>query len=71
MWHSARNALSSSWLQYDELKLSKVHVLRKRQGVQTSYATRCRYAMNEFGFGLRTPTVCADAPDRNRRSTSV
>lgn len=50
------------WLQHDELKLSKVHVLLKRQGVQASYATLRRYAMDEFGFGLRTPTVRLDDP---------
>lgn len=50
------------WLQHDGLKLSKVHVLLKRQDVDVSYATLRRYAMDEFAFGLRTPTVRVDDP---------
>jgi transposase len=50
------------WLQQEQLKLSKVHVLLKRQGVEVSYATLRRYAMDEFGFGLRMPTVRIDDP---------
>jgi transposase len=50
------------WLQHDGLKLSKVHVLLKRQAVDVSYATLRRYVMDEFAFGLRTPTVRVDDP---------
>jgi transposase len=52
-----------AWLQTDGLKLSKIHVLLKRQDVDTSYATLRRFAMDEFGFGLRTPTVRVDDPE--------
>jgi transposase len=51
-----------SWLKRDELKLTKVHVLLERQGVRTSYATLRRFAIDEFGFGLRAPTVRLDDP---------
>lgn len=39
------------------LKLSKVHVLLQRQGVEASYATLRRFAMDELGFGVRKPSV--------------
>lgn len=52
-----------TWLNDGGLKLSKVHVLLKRQGVDVSYATLRRFAMDEFGFGLRTPTVRVDDPE--------
>jgi hypothetical protein len=59
---SAHREHIERWLQHDELKLSKVHVLRKRQAVDVSYATLRRYVMDELAFGLRTPTVRLDDP---------
>ncbi len=50
-----------AWLD-DRLKLTKVHVLLERQGVVTSYATLRRFAMDEFGWGMRAPTVRVDDP---------
>src|ERR1700712_158080 len=46
------------------LRLTKVHVLLQRDhGVDVSYATLRRYAMDELGWGMRKPTVLvADAP---------
>jgi transposase len=58
----AHRAQIETWLHDGELKLSKVHVLLQRQGTETSYATLRRYVMDEFGFGLRTPTVRVDDP---------
>lgn len=46
------------------LRLTKVHVLLARDhGLDVSYATLRRYAMDELDWGLRRPTVLvADAP---------
>jgi transposase len=50
------------WLKVDELAqrgltLTKVHSLLKRQGVQVSYSTLYRFAVNHFDFGRPAPTV--------------
>jgi transposase len=53
------------WLtQHKPLRLTKVHTLLQRDhGVDVSYATLRRYAMDELGWGMRKPTVLvADAP---------
>jgi transposase len=53
------------WLSASKpLRLTKVHVLLQRDyGVDVSYATLRRYAMDELGWGMRKPTVLvADAP---------
>lgn len=46
------------------LRLTKVHVLLQRDhGLDVSYATLRRFAMDELGWGMRKPTVLvADAP---------
>lgn len=50
-----------AWLFGDPaLKLTKVHGLLMRSGVNTSYATLRRYAMDELGWGKRAPTVRID-----------
>lgn len=54
-----------SWLtQKRPLRLTKVHTLLARDhGVEVSYATLRRFAIDELGFGQRKPTVrVADAP---------
>lgn len=50
-----------SWLA-EGLKLTKVHVLLERRGVEASYATLRRFARDELGHGLRKPTVRLDDP---------
>lgn len=50
------------WLKVDEpsqrgLTLTKVHSLLKRQGVQVSYSTLYRFAVDTFDFGRPAPTV--------------
>ena len=53
------------WLtQKKPLRLTKAHVLLGRDhDVHVSYATLRRFAMDEFGWGMRKPTVLvADAP---------
>jgi hypothetical protein len=42
------------------LKLTKVHVLLARDGVDMSYATLRRFAMDELGWGKRAPTIRID-----------
>lgn len=52
------------WLKGDKpLRLSKVHVLLKRQGVETSYATLRRFAIDELGWRLPAATVRVDDPE--------
>lgn len=46
----------AAWLKKD-LTLTKVHVLLGRRGVVVPYRTLHRYAVTEFGFGRRRPTV--------------
>lgn len=58
----------SQWLQPTKrgaraLRLSKVHVLLHRQGVQVTYATLCRWAHDELDFRERKPTVRIDDPE--------
>jgi transposase len=53
------------WLRAKKpLRLTKVHVLLQRDhGLDVSYATLRRFAMDELGWGMRKPTVLvADAP---------
>jgi transposase len=53
------------WLRADKpLRLSKVHaLLRRDRDVDVSYATLRRYAIDEFGWQKKKPTVLvADAP---------
>ncbi len=45
------------------LRLTKVHVLLARRGVDVTYATLCRWAHDELGFRERKPTVRVDDPD--------
>ncbi|HUE68906.1 MAG TPA: DDE-type integrase/transposase/recombinase [Candidatus Acidoferrum sp.] len=41
----------------EEVKLSKVARLLKRQGVTVPYATLHRFAVSELGFGAQAPTI--------------
>lgn len=45
------------------LRLTKVHELLKRRGVEVTYATLWRWAHDELGWRERTPTVRLDDPD--------
>lgn len=45
------------------LRLTKVHVLLKRLGVEVKYATLCRWAHDELDWRERKPTVRVDDPD--------
>jgi transposase len=56
------------WLMPNErgqraLRLSKVHTLLARRGVEVTYATLCRWAHDELGWRERTPTVRVDDPE--------
>jgi transposase len=42
------------------LRLSKVHVLLRRDGIEVSYATLRRFAMEELGWRKKPPTVRVD-----------
>jgi transposase len=44
------------------LKLTKVHVLLERQGVEASYDTLRRYVQQELGWRKQAPTVRLDDP---------
>jgi transposase len=44
------------------LRLTKVHVLLARSGVDVTYATLCRWAHDELGWRERKPTVRVDDP---------
>lgn len=44
------------------LRLTKVHVLLQRKGVDVTYATLCRWAHDELGWRERKPTVRVDDP---------
>jgi len=51
------------WLEAEEpLRLSKVHVLLERRGVQVSYSTLRRFAIEELGWRKRPVTVRLDDP---------
>jgi transposase len=56
-----------AWLQPKDgsrsLRLSKVHVLLMRQGVNVTYATLCRWAHDELGWRERKATVLLDDPE--------
>ncbi len=56
----------ASWLQASAgkraLRLTKVHVLLQRQGVEVTYATLCRWAHDELDWRERKPTVRVDDP---------
>lgn len=45
------------WLEKDDLKLTKVHDLLARRGVEVPYRTLHRYAAEELGFRRQQPTV--------------
>ena len=62
------------WLEADKpLRLTKVHELLSRRGVQTSYATLRRFVIDELGWRKRPVTVRVvdPPPARKRRSTSA
>lgn len=44
-------------------RLTKVHVLLQRRGVDVTYATLCRWAHDELGWRERKPTVRVDDPE--------
>lgn len=44
------------------LRLSKIHTLLKREGVQASYATLRRFVMDELGWRKKEPTILLDDP---------
>ncbi|MCB9659433.1 MAG: IS21 family transposase [Polyangiales bacterium] len=44
------------------LRLTKVHTLLARHGVDVTYATLCRWAHDELGWRERKPTVRVDDP---------
>ena len=44
------------------LRLTKVHALLVRRGVEASYATLRRFAMQEFGWRKKQPTIRLDDP---------
>jgi transposase len=58
----------AEWLEPKEpgkraLRMTKVHTLLKRQGVEVTYATLCRFAHDELGWRERKPTVRVDDPE--------
>ena len=62
------------WLERKRpLRLSKIHVLLQRDGIEASYDTLRRYAMQELGWHKKAPTVRLEDPPagRRRRSTSA
>jgi len=59
---SEQRAHIEKWLG-EGLKWTKAHTLLKRSGVETSYATLRRFAMGEFGWGIRAPSVRVDDPE--------
>ncbi|MDD9942919.1 MAG: IS21 family transposase [Myxococcales bacterium] len=64
----AHRAQIAEWLSPSKpdtraLRLTKVHVLLCRRGVDVTYATLCRWAHDELGFRERKPTVRVDDPD--------
>jgi transposase len=44
------------------LRMTKVHTLLLRRGVEVTYATLCRWAHDELGWRERKPTVRVDDP---------
>jgi len=58
--HKAR---ISEWLERKRpLRLSKIHTLLNRDGIEASYDTLRRYAMQELGWHKPTPTVRLEDP---------
>ncbi len=52
------------WLKGDKpLRLTKVHVLLQRRGVEVSYPTLRRFAIDELGWRLRPATVRVEDPE--------
>jgi transposase len=52
------------WLKGDKpLRLTKVQVLLRRQGIDTSYATLRRFAMQQLGWRMPVATVRVDDPE--------
>ena len=49
------------WIEDDELKLTKIHDLVCRRGIEVTYAMLRRFAI-EIGFGLKKPTVRLEDP---------
>jgi len=45
------------------LRMTKVHVLLKRRGLDVTYATLCRWAHDELDWRERKPTVRVDDPE--------
>ena len=61
----AHRALIGEWLlptktETRALRLTKVHVLLQRRGVEVTYATLCRWAHDELAWRERKPTVRVD-----------
>jgi transposase len=59
--------LISGWLKPADkktraLRLTKVHALLQRRGVDVTYATLCRWAHDELGWRERKPTIRVDDP---------
>jgi transposase len=53
----------TQWLERKRpLKLTKVHTLLERDGVEASYDTLRRYAMQELGWRKKAPTVLLEDP---------
>jgi hypothetical protein len=51
------------WLERKRpLRLSKIHVLLRRDGIEASYGTLRRYAMQELGWHKKAPSVRLDDP---------
>jgi len=51
------------WLERKRpLRLSKIHVLLQRDGIEASYGTLRRYAMQELGWHKKAPTVRLEDP---------
>lgn len=64
----AHRELITSWLKPAQkgtraLRLTKVHELLRRRGVDVTYATLCRWAHDEIGWRERKPTVRVDDPE--------
>ncbi|MCB9662461.1 MAG: IS21 family transposase [Sandaracinaceae bacterium] len=60
--------LISGWLNPADkktraLRLTKVHALLQRRGVDVTYATLCRWAHDELGWRERKPTIRVDDPE--------
>ena len=61
-------ALIAEWLTPSKqsgrpLRMTKVHVLLQRRGIDVTYATLCRWAHDELDWRERRPTVRVDDPE--------